>query len=154
MIPIDASFILHLLNIWWQKHRICLKSSLTAIKLLVKHLAAYFISMFYLFIYIYLSNYTILELNNYYYNNNYIINPYYNFLNIGISLDFFGLILLMIAYFAGLLSFLALDNKLYWKNIKHMFYLNIFVLIVFFYVSTNNILVLFIFYEFLLIPSF
>jgi len=128
------------------------QSSLLILKFL--NLAAYFISMFYLFIYIYVYNYIIVELNNYYYNNDYIINPYYNFLNIGVSLDFFGIVLLMIAYFSGLLSFLALDNKLYWKNIKYMFYLNIFVLIVFFYVSTNNILVLFIFYEFLLIPSF
>jgi len=63
-------------------------------------------------------------------------------------------VLLMIAYFVGFLSFLALDNKLYFKNIKFLFFLNIFVLIVFFYVSTNNILILFIFYEFLLIPSF
>ena len=127
-------------------------SSLLLLKFL--SLAAYVISMFYLFLYLYIYNYTIVELNNYYYNNDYIINPYYNYLNIGISLDFFGLVLLLIAYFAGLLSFLALDNKLYWKNLKYMTYLNIFVLIVFFYVTTNNLLVLFIFYEFLLIPSF
>jgi hypothetical protein len=87
------------------------QSSLLILKFL--NLAAYFISMFYLFIYIYVYNYIIVELNNYNYNNDYIINPYYSFLNIGVSLDFFGIVLLMIAYFSGLLSFLALDNKLY-----------------------------------------
>lgn len=127
-------------------------SSLLILKFLC--LGSYFLSMFYLFIYIYIFNFIIVELNNYYYSNDYIINPYYNFFNIEVSLDFFGMVLLTIAYIVGLLSFLALDNKLYWKNIKFMFYLNIFVLIVFFYVTTNNLLVLFIFYEFLLIPSF
>jgi len=62
--------------------------------------------------------------------------------------------IVIIAYIVGLLSFLALDNKLYWKNIKLINYLNVFILIVFFYVTTNNMLLLFLFYEFLLIPSF
>ena len=117
-------------------------------------LGSYLISMLYLYLYIYLFNFSLLELNNYYYSNIYYIKPFYNFLNIDVSLDFFGIILLAIAYISGLLSFLALDNKLYWKNIKYMVFLNIFVLIVFFYVSTNNLLILFIFYEFLLLPSF
>ena len=110
--------------------------------------------MIYLFIYVYVFMITLSDLNIYFYNNLYIINPYYNFYNLNLSLDFFGVVLLIIAYFVGFLSFLALDNKLYFKNIKFLFFLNIFVLIVFFYVSTNNILILFIFYEFLLIPSF
>lgn len=127
-------------------------SSFLIIKLFC--LGSYLLSMVYLFIYIYVYMITLSDLNIYFYNNLYIINPYYNFYNLNLSLDFFGVVLLMIAYFVGFLSFLALDNKLYFKNIKFLFFLNIFVLIVFFYVSTNNILILFIFYEFLLIPSF
>lgn len=127
-------------------------SSLLFIKFVA--LSSYLVSMLMFLLYMYLFNFTILELNNYYYSNMYSIKPFYNFLNIDISIDFFGLVLLFLAYISGLLSFLALDNKLYWKNIKHMFFLNIFVLVVFFYVTTNNILALFIFYEFLLLPSF
>lgn len=117
-------------------------------------LSSFFASMFLLFIYIYIYLFIISALNNKYLNNYFMTIPSYHFFSININFDFFGLILLLIAYFAGLLSFLALDNKFYWKNIKYLCYLNIFILIVFFYVTTNNILVLFLFYEFLLIPSF
>jgi len=70
------------------------------------------------------------------------------------SVDFFGIILLLLGYFIGVLSLLALDNRIFWKNIKYLFLINIFVLIVYFYVFSTNILIFFLFYEFLLIPSF
>lgn len=70
------------------------------------------------------------------------------------SIDFFGIVLLFLAYFVGVLSLLALDNRIFWKNIKYLFSLNFFIIIVFFYVFSTNILIFFLFYEFLLIPSF
>lgn len=70
------------------------------------------------------------------------------------SVDFFGLILLFLGYFVGILSLLALDNRLFWKNIKYLFALNAFIIIVYFYVFSTNLLLFFLFYEFLLIPSF
>ena len=70
------------------------------------------------------------------------------------SLDFFSFILLFLAYIVGFISLLALDTRLYWRNIKYIFSFNIFILIVFFYVATTNLILFFLFYEFLLIPSF
>jgi NADH-quinone oxidoreductase subunit M len=70
------------------------------------------------------------------------------------SIDFFGVILLFLGYFVGILSLLALDNRIFWKNIKYLFSLNIFIVFVYFYVLSTDILMFFLFYEFLLIPSF
>lgn len=117
-------------------------------------LVLYVISMCSAFIYIYLYLFIISDVNINYLNSYYMITPQYNVFNINMSMDFFGTVLLIIAYLVGLLSFLALDNKLYWKNIKLINFLNLFILIVFFYITTNNILILFLAYEFLLVPSF
>ena len=99
-----------------------------------------------------------ISLNNYNIFNNYIITPkiFINFflLSFEFSIDFFGIILLFLGYFVGILSLLALDNRIFWKNIKYLFSMNIFILVVFFYVFSTNILLFFLFYEFLLIPSF
>ena len=70
------------------------------------------------------------------------------------SVDVFGIFLLFLAYFVGILSLMALDNRLYWKNVKYIFVINIFIVIVYFYVFSTNTLVFFLFYELLLIPSF
>ena len=70
------------------------------------------------------------------------------------SVDFFGIILLFLGYFVGILSLLALDNRVFWKNIKYLFSLNMFIIIVYFYVFSTNLLIFFLFYELLLIPSF
>jgi len=74
--------------------------------------------------------------------------------NYRFTVDLFGIILLLIALFVGFLSLTTLDNKFFGKRSKYVIYLNLFILIIFFYISTNNILILFLFYEFLLIPSF
>jgi NADH:ubiquinone oxidoreductase subunit 4 (subunit M) len=68
--------------------------------------------------------------------------------------DFFGLILLILAYIVGYISILTLDTRLNLKNINHLYYFNIFIIIVYFYISVNNILIFFMFYEFLMVPSF
>ena len=70
------------------------------------------------------------------------------------SADLFGLVLLTLAYLVGFFSLLALDNRLFWKNIRFLFYFNIFLIVVFFYVSVSNILFFFLLYECLLVPSF
>lgn len=77
---------------------------------------------------------------------------FFNFFDF--SVDLFGIFLLFLAYFVGVLSLLALDNRLFWKNIKYLFTINIFITIVFFYVFSTNILIFFLFYELLLVPSF
>ena len=124
--------------------------------ILIKYLSlvSYIFSTTFIIIYIYNYLYIVSQVNLNYYEDKYIILPYFYLLNINISLDLFGIILLLIALIVGLLSFFALDNKLFWTRSKFIFYLNLFILIVFFYVGTNNLLILFLFYEFLLLPSF
>lgn len=96
--------------------------------------------------------------NNYNIFNNYLLLPTAQLNNsivfFEVSVDIFGIFLLFLAYFVGILSLLALDNRLFWKNIKYLFTVNIFIIIVFFYVFSTNMLVFFLFYELLLIPSF
>jgi hypothetical protein len=48
------------------------------------------------------------------------------------TLDLFGLVLLTLAYAVGFISILALDTRLYYKNINYLFAFNVFVLIVYF----------------------
>ena len=81
-----------------------------------------------------------------YYSNSFLAFEFY--------VDLFGIVLLFLGYFVGILSLMALDNRIFYKNIKYLFILNVFVTIVFFYVFSTNILMFFLFYEFLVIPSF
>ncbi len=108
------------------------------------------------FLYFFYSYY--ISINNYYVFNIFTITPiiYLNFFLIcfEFSVDFFGIILLFLGYFVGILSLLALDNRIFWKNIKYVFSLNIFILVVYFYVFSTNLLLFFLFYELLMIPSF
>jgi formate hydrogenlyase subunit 3/multisubunit Na+/H+ antiporter MnhD subunit len=80
--------------------------------------------------------------------------PNFDIYFFNISIDIFGLIILFLAYFIGVISLLALDTRLYFKNIKYIYFIHVFILIVFFFVFSNNILLLFFFYELLLLPSF
>jgi len=111
---------------------------------------------FIFFLYFFYSYY--LSISNYSIFNFYKLAPtiYINFFLFWFefSIDFFGIILLFLGYFVGILSLLALDNRIFWKNIKYLFSLNIFILVVYFYVFSTNLLLFFLFYELLLIPSF
>lgn len=78
----------------------------------------------------------------------------FNNLKLYLTLDFFGLILLTLSYVVGFISIMALDTRLYYRNINYIFSFNIFVLIVYLYVSVSNIVIFFLLYECLLIPSF
>ena len=132
--------------------------------LLISLLVSFFIHMYTFWVYIvYLNIYLKLPISK-----NLIILPKFinnNFLNLpggfgldnislNLSLDFFGLILLTLAYIVGFISILALDTRLYFKNIKYIFAFNTFILIVYLYVTTSNILIFFLLYECLLLPSF
>jgi NADH-quinone oxidoreductase subunit M len=111
---------------------------------------------FFLFLFYFYFYFQFLNKNNFYLNG-YLLLPQTNlrfFSFFDFSVDFFGLVLLFLSYFVGVLSLLALDNRIFWKNIKYVFSINIFILIVYFYVFSSNILVFFLFYEFLMVPSF
>ena len=74
--------------------------------------------------------------------------------NFKLSLEFFGFIFILLAYIVGLISFLALDSRLYWKNIKFIFTCNFLVFVILMFVVVNDLILLFLFYECMMIPSF
>lgn len=83
------------------------------------------------------------------------LNIFSNYLiDINFSFDFFGYILLTLAYLTGIFSLLALDTRLYWKNFKFIFSFNVFLVIVFFYTTITNVFFFLLLYELLLLPSF
>jgi len=75
---------------------------------------------------------------NSYYDVNFLVTNNYNF-----SLELFGLVFIMLAYLVGVISFLALDTRLYWKNIRFIFVCNFLVFIIVLFASVNDILVFF-----------
>jgi len=70
-----------------------------------------------------------------------------------LSLDFFGMVICFLAFFVAFLSFLSLDTRLYLKNNRFIIMCNLMSLIVYLFVSSPDIFILFFFYECLLIPS-
>ena len=89
---------------------------------------------------------------------NYSFNIYFLYKNFYLNLifyfDLFGMFILFLAFFVGFLSFLVLDTRLYWKNIKYYYTFCIFLSIVFLFSVMNNIIFFFLLYECLLVPSF
>jgi NADH:ubiquinone oxidoreductase subunit 4 (subunit M) len=128
------------------------KSSLKFIKLFL--LITLLISFFFFLLYSYIYFMYISQLNYTYFLNNQFYVPTYDLYFFNISIDIFGIVILFLAYFIGIISLLALDTRLYFKNIKYIYFIHVFILIVFFFVFSNNILLLFFFYELLLLPSF
>ena len=127
-----------------------------------------FIFCFYLFIvslFIYCKfsyNYSLFIFSSYLYTFNSIELYNYDFFfknlpsvfKTQLTIDLFGLVLLLLAYIIGFISVLVLDTRFFWKNNKYLYYFNIFLIIVYLYVTVSNILLFFILYELLLIPSF
>lgn len=111
--------------------------------------------VFWIFIKCYYSS-----LNNIIYNDYIFLNlffyriPLNSFWGVKLSLEFFGFIFILLAYIVGLISFLALDSRLYWKNIKFIFICNFLVLVILMFVIVNDLILLFLFYECMMIPSF
>lgn len=90
-----------------------------------------------------------------FFSNFYIFSFFsFSWIKINLTLDFFGFILLFLAYSVGFLSLLALDTRIYWKNFKYYIAFNLFILIVIFYTTVTNVLIFFLLYECLLLPSF
>lgn len=106
---------------------------------------------FFFFFNILINNYNLLNLNSSFF---FLNSLNFNIFNISFSIDLFGYILLLLAFGVGLLSLLSLDSRLILANLKFYSYFNFFVLIVYIFISTNNIWIFFLFYELLLLPSF
>jgi formate hydrogenlyase subunit 3/multisubunit Na+/H+ antiporter MnhD subunit len=70
------------------------------------------------------------------------------------SIEIVGLIFTLLVYIVGLISVLSLDTRLYWKNIRLVFVCYFLVFAVVIFCSTSDLLVLFLAYEALLVPSF
>ena len=112
----------------------------------------YFILFLYNFYsyYIFNLNYQIFSLFNL--TPKMFISSYFYFFDF--SIDFFAIVILFLAYFVGIMSLMSLDNRFFYKNIKYLFSINLFIIFVFFFFFSTNIILFFLFYEFLLIPSF
>lgn len=70
------------------------------------------------------------------------------------SIDLYGFVLLLLAFFVGFFALLSSESKIKHMNTSFFFYFNYFLLIVYVFVTTNDVFTLFICYELLLIPSF
>nr|YP_004841747.1 NADH dehydrogenase subunit 4 [Ichthyophthirius multifiliis]AEL89289.1 NADH dehydrogenase subunit 4 [Ichthyophthirius multifiliis] len=102
---------------------------------------------------LYINYSSILNINSIQLYNFYFIYNFKYFTNL-FSVDLFGLSLIFLAYLIGFISILVLDTRFNLNNKKFIYYFNLFLIIVYLYSSIDNILFFFLFYEFLLIPSF
>ena len=71
-----------------------------------------------------------------------------------LSIDYFGVIFLLLAYIIAFLSFLALDTRFFYKNWYYFAICNVLIIIVNLFVVSNDLVIFFFLYEALLIPSF
>lgn len=134
-------------------------SNFVKLLLIILILVSFFINcfIFWLFIKSFYSN-----VNFFLYSNlfNYNLNiftfkiPLSSLWSIKFSVEFFGFIFILLAYIVGFISFMALDTRLYWKNIRFMFICNFLILVIYLFTIVNDLLLLFLFYESMLIPSF
>ena len=127
--------------------------------LLLSLLISFFVNVFVFWIFIkcYYSS-TIFFINNNSVSNSldlfsYKI-PLSSLFSLKLSIEFFGFIFILLAYIVGFISFLALDTRLFWKNNRFIFICNFLVFVIFMFVVVNDVLLLFLFYESMLIPSF
>lgn len=78
----------------------------------------------------------------------------FRWLSLNFSVDLFGCVIIMLAYFVGMFSMLSLDTRLPNALLKFYIYFNFFLLFVYIYALSRDLVVFFIAYELLLIPSF
>lgn len=71
-----------------------------------------------------------------------------------LSIDLYGFVLLLLAFFVGFFALITSESKIKDLNTSFFFFFNYFLLIVFVFVATTDLFILFICYELLLIPSF
>lgn len=80
--------------------------------------------------------------------------PLFNIVFVKFSIEFFGFIFIILAYIVGFISFLALDSRFYWNNLRFIFVCNFLVLVIYIFTIVNDLLLFFLLYEAMLIPSF
>ena len=71
-----------------------------------------------------------------------------------ISLDFFAIVLITLAYLVGFISLVSINDKVFWTNSKYPVIFNFFIIVVTLFVTCDHLFMFFLYYEFLLIPSF
>lgn len=113
--------------------------------------AVYFMLLFYLYIRTLNSFLYFFNFNNFFYDKSF--NTFFIF-NVQFALDIYSYILIILAFFVGFFSLLASDSRIKNLNTNFFFYFHYFLVIVYFFVSVEDIVTIFIFYELLLIPSF
>jgi formate hydrogenlyase subunit 3/multisubunit Na+/H+ antiporter MnhD subunit len=74
---------------------------------------------------------------------------FYNF-----NIDLFGVIIQFLGLVVGYLSFIVLDTRFFYKNIKYLSIFSLFSFVVILFTTTNNFIYFFIYYELLLLPAF
>ena len=94
-----------------QQNILSSNSSFTIIKLILVVSNTLSLILYLIFVYFYI-NY-IIYINNNFIFDKVVITPVNNFYFYDFSIDFFGLVLLFLAYIVGILSLMALDTRLY-----------------------------------------
>jgi len=105
-----------------------------------------------LYIRYYNLNYMLSNLKQFGSNINYCVG--FNTYSYNISIDFFSLILIFLAFIIGFISLIVLDIRIQNKYINYYLSFFLFMFIVHCFVSCTNFLLCFLFYELLLLPSF
>lgn len=78
----------------------------------------------------------------------------FEWLSLSMSLDLFGAVLVFLAYLVGLFSLASLDTRLPSVGYRFYAYFNFFLVFVYVYAMATDIIVFFVAYELLLLPSF
>lgn len=71
-----------------------------------------------------------------------------------LSLDLFSLVLILLAYIVGFISLTSVSDKTFWTNTKHPIIFSFFIIVVTLFVTCDHLFTFFLYYEFLLLPSF
>lgn len=79
---------------------------------------------------------------------------FYHFYELTFAINLYGYIIIFLALFVGFFALLVSENKIKSQNLNFLFYFNYFLLVVYLFVSINDVIGLFICYELLLLPSF
>ncbi len=111
----------------------------------------YFMFLFYLYLKTLNSFLYFLHFNEFLYDR--AFNTFFVF-NFQFTFDIYSYILILLAFFVGFFSLLASDSRIKNLNTNFFFYFHYFLLIVYLFVSIEDLISIFIFYELLLIPSF
>lgn len=90
----------------------------------------------------------------YFYGKMYDYNFSRGLLNYNYNLDSFGLVIQFVGIVVGYLSYLVLDTRFFYKNIKYLSIFSLFSIVVILFTTTNNMLLFFFYYELLLLPAF